>query len=235
MQRSRWKDSEVASVLLQHGWLAGEPELQAEVMARGRAEDFAAGEVVFRVGDSCGGIYGLVDGVLGVSTAPRDRGARLVQFGIVGAWAGEGCFISGERRRSELRAISDCTLFHLPLDAMRQIVAGDPEALRGFARITIAHYDVMARIIDDLLLRNVECRIAAVLERASWLFAEDVPVSQAELGAMSNASRSQVNAALARFESRGWVSYAYRSIRVLDPAALWQFAHPEEADDSGVG
>ena len=143
----------------------------------------------------------------------------MVQFGIQGAWAGEGPFFTGEARRAELRAITSCTLFHLPIDAMRQMAAIDADAIRYFARITIAHYDVMARIIDDLLIRKVDRRIAAVLNRASWLLTEDVPVSQADLGAMANASRNQVNAALSKFEAKGWISSSYRAIRICSPSA----------------
>ena len=81
-----------------------------------------------------------------------------------------------------------------------------------------------SRVIDDLLIPRADRRIAAVLHRAGWLQSRSIPISQEDLGAMANASRKQVNAALARFERRGWVVHAYRSIEISDAKALLHFA-----------
>lgn len=225
MKKSLRRAEEIAHVLTKQGWLSRQPStFQGDVLARGFAQDFEPGEAVYRVGDACGGIYGLVAGTLAVSIAAPGRTPRFVQFGSVGAWAGEGCFMTGETRRAELRTVSECTLFHLPLDAMQRLATDDPEAIRYFARITVNHYDVMARVIDDLLIPKAECRIAAALERASWLLEPTVQISQSDLGAMANASRSQVNAALARFAREGWLSHSYRSITIHDAKALYEFA-----------
>ncbi|MDW5317166.1 helix-turn-helix domain-containing protein [Rhizobium sp. PL01] len=39
-----------------------------------------------------------------------------------------------------------------------------------------------------------------------------IPLSQTDLGIMTNASRQQVNIAMRRFVAAGWVNYTYRSI-----------------------
>ncbi len=216
-------------VLLTKGWLAGQPPaIRDEVMERGLVQSFAAREAVYRFGDPPGGLYALIRGSLSVSLAPPNATPRFVQFGIVGVWAGEGSFMTGEPRRAEIRAISDSLLYHLPLDAMRQMAARNPEVIRCFARITIAHFDVLARVIDDLLISDARRRIASVLHRAVWLGPERVPITQADLGIMANASRKQVNAALAEFERASWVSRAYRAIEVLDGGALLRYASGED-------
>lgn len=213
------------SNLLTTGWLSQQPEaFRKEVLARGHVQSFAPGTAVYRIGDPPGGIYGLLCGTLAVSLATPHAPPRFFQFGIVGAWAGEGPFLSGEPRRAEMRAISHCDLFHLPLSAMEKIAAHDPKAIRYFARITVGHFDVLARVIDDLLISQADRRIAAVLHRAGWLQSRVVPISQEDLGAMANASRKQVNAALARFESQGWITHSYRSIEISDAKALLHFA-----------
>lgn len=219
----------VSEPLLRSGWLSRQPAaFQDEIIARGGAQVFEPGSPVYLVGGPPGGIYGLIRGVLSVSTAPRHAAPRFIQFGIVGAWAGEGPFLTGEPRRAELIAIDECLMWHLPLDAMQQMAARDPEAIRRFAQITVGHFDVLARVIDDLLIPQAERRIASVLNRTAWLVAPTVPISQADLGAMANASRKQVNAALARFAARGWIEHSYRAIRVLDTSALLHFASGDE-------
>ena len=218
-----------AGALLERGWLSRQPAaFQDEVIARGMAQVFAPGSPVYLFGGPPGGIYGLIRGVLNVSTAPSHAAPRFIQLGIVGAWAGEGPFLTGEPRRAEMVAIEECLMWHLPLEAMNQMAARDPEAIKRFAAITIGHFDVLTRVIDNLLIPQADRRIASVLNRTAWLVAPTVPISQADLGGMANASRKQVNAALARFAARGWVSHSYRAIRVLDAAALLRFAAGEE-------
>lgn len=218
------------SNLLTSGWLSQQPEaFRNEVLARGHVQSFTPGTAIYRIGDPPGGIYGLLRGTLAISLAAQHAPPRFFQFGIVGAWAGEGPFLSGEPRRAEMRAVSHCDLFHLPLSAMESIAAYDPRAIRYFARITVGHFDVLARVIDDLLIPQVDRRIAAVLHRAGVLQSRSIPISQEDLGAMSNASRKQVNAALARFEAWGWIVHAYRSIEISNARALLHFASGMDA------
>lgn len=221
---------EAVSSLLTTGWLSQQPEaFRNEVLARGHVQSFVPGAIVYRISDPPGGIYGLLRGTLAISLAPPHGAPRFFQFGIVGAWAGEGPFLTGQPRRAEMRALSHCDLFHLPLDAMERIAAHDPRAVRYFARITVGHFDVLARVIDDLLISQADRRIAAVLHRAGWLQSRVVPISQEDLGAMANASRKQVNAALARFEKQGWIAHSYRSIEISDAKALLHFASGVDA------
>lgn len=219
----------VAEPLLQSGWLSRQPAaFQDEVIARGAPQTFETGAPVYLAGGPPGGIFGLIQGVLSVSTAPSHAAPRFIQLGIVGAWAGEGPFLTGEPRRAEMVAIAPCLMWRLPLDAMNQMAARDPEAIRRFAAITVGHFDVLARVIDDLLIPQADRRIASVLNRTALLVGPTMPISQAELGGMANASRKQVNAALPRFAARGWVEHSYRAIRVLDAAALLRFAAGDE-------
>ncbi|MCX5515757.1 Crp/Fnr family transcriptional regulator [Kaistia algarum] len=220
---------EAAAIFFGTGWLSRQPpSFRTEVIERGHVEDFAPGDIVYRIGDVSGGIYGLMKGVLAISFAVTHGPPRFVQFGIAGAWAGEGPFLTGEPRRVEMRATTACTLFYLPIEAMQQMAARDPEAIRCFARITIGHFDILSRVINDLLISRADRRIASVLQRASELQAKTIPISQSALGEMANASRKQVNAALARFEKEGWISHNYRSIEVLDGAALFRYAQSNE-------
>ena len=56
-------------------------------------------------------------------------------------------------------------VLHLPLPAIREIVAADPGAWRFFGLAAIAHYDVAIGAADDLLIRDHVKRSVAVLLR----------------------------------------------------------------------
>jgi hypothetical protein len=50
----------------------------------------------------------------------------------------ERLFLPREARRVELKAISACTMLHLPLHAMQLVAAHDPAAIRCLSRITVS-------------------------------------------------------------------------------------------------
>lgn len=207
------------------GWLSRQPAaFRAEVLRRSTLLRFSPDEAVYRVGDDLGGIYGLVSGTVAIRMAPSTAMPLLVHYGVPGWWTGEGCFISRRPRRIEMRAVGEMWMLHLPLDAMDQMAAKMAEATLSFSNILMMNVEVLIRIIHDLQKPEAAKRIASVLQRAGWIGDRPIPISQIELGAMANASRKQVNAALQRFEQAGWVSHSYRSIKIIDADALRHFA-----------
>jgi CRP-like cAMP-binding protein len=216
-------------VLSEKGWLSERPAaFRAAVLQRANLARFASGEVVFRFGDPPGGIYGMVSGIVTMTTAPWTETPRLIHLGDPGTWTGEACFVTREPRRVEIRALVDTTLMHLPLAAMDEMAAADPGVARHFARILVASVDILIRVVNDLQKPDATRRIASVLQRfASSIGDAPIPLSQAELGELANASRKQVNGVLARFAAAGCVAPTYRSLRVLDAGMLRRLA----ADD----
>ncbi|MFD1199811.1 hypothetical protein ACFQ3K_16035 [Brucella gallinifaecis] len=56
-------------IMRSNGWLSSQnPEFQNEVLKRSLLVSFEPGEYVYRMGDSLGGIYGLVRGNLTINT-----------------------------------------------------------------------------------------------------------------------------------------------------------------------
>lgn len=207
------------------GWLTRVPEsFRTELLRLGILQDFTPGEIVFRFGDPPGGIYGLVSGTVAVNTSPPTATPRLIHLGTPGFWTGEGSYLTREPRRIEMRAIAQTRMMHVPLGAMDQLEARDPRVVRYFTQIIMLNVDTLIRIVHDLQHPDTERRIASVLTRAAGVGDRPIPLSQTELGAMANASRKQVNAALQRFAKAGWVSKTYRAITVLDGKALGRLA-----------
>jgi CRP-like cAMP-binding protein len=156
-----------------------------------------------------------------MTTAPPAEAPRLVHLGEPGLWVGEGCFLSREPRRAEVRAFTDTLLMHLPLGAMEEMAARDPSATRRFSLIVMTTVDILVRIIHDLQKPQAAKRIASVLERfASIIGDAPIPLTQAELGALANASRKQVNAVLKELAAKGCVKKTYRSMQIADGAGL---------------
>jgi CRP-like cAMP-binding protein len=217
--------SRARDVLLSHGWLSRQPEwFQHEVLKRSVPVRFAAGEVIYRVGDPLGGIYGIVSGAVVASTAPASAVPQILHVMTPGGWTGEGPYLSREPRRLELRAALDTCAVYLPLEAMDQIAARDPAAIRHFVHILMINLDIVLLALYDLQDPDEQRRIARALRRIAPMESTPIPLAQAALGLLANASRKTVNATLQRFEKAGWVKRGYRSITITDRARLAGFA-----------
>ena len=210
------------------GWLSLQPEpFRQEVLRRSSVRTYASGEAFYHLGDEGGGIFGLISGLMTVTTAPGMALPRLIHIGASGSWTGEGPFLSGQPRRLTLRAGEPSRVLHLPLDAMESIAEKDPQAGRRFGLISLINVDTLLRVIHDLLLTDADRRIAALLLRLG-ADGRPIPLTQTEVGEMSCTTRKQVNFALKRFGRDGWVAHGYRSVTLTDAAALRSFVAAED-------
>lgn len=217
--------SRARDILSTIGWLSRQPEtFQEEVFRRSVPVRYAAGDIIYRQGDPLGGIYGIVSGAVIASVAPGKSIPNILHMLTPGGWTGEGPFLSREPRRLELRAALDTNAVYLPLEAMDQIAARDPQALRSFVQILVVNLDIVLRASYDLQDPDEHRRIARALRRVMTLENTPIPLAQAALGILSNASRKTVNAALNRFEKSGWVKRGYRSVTITNMKRLTQFA-----------
>jgi CRP-like cAMP-binding protein len=212
-------------ILSSIGWLSRQPEaFREEVFRRSVPVRYAADDVIYRIGDPVGGIYGFVSGAAIASMAPLRAAPRIIHVLTPGGWTGEGPMLSREPRRLELRAALDTRAVYLPLEAMDHMVARDPLLLRNFVQILVMNLDILMRASYDLQDPDEHRRIARALRRIMTLENTPIPLAQAALGMLSNASRKTVNAALQRFEKSGWVKRGYRSITITNMKRLTQFA-----------
>jgi len=217
--------SRARDILSNVGWLSRQPEpFQEEVFRRLVPMRYAAGDIIYRVGDPLGGIYGCVSGAVIAKGAPPRALPQILHILTPGGWTGEGSFLSREPRRIELQAALDTQAVYLPLDVMDAMAARDPQAIRYFVQMMIVNLDIVLHASYDLQDPDEHRRIARALRRIMALENVPIPLAQAALGILSNASRKTVNAALQRFEKSGWVKRGYRSITITDMKRLTQFA-----------
>lgn len=221
MSRRNLSRAELAAVL-ESGWLSRQPPaFREEILQHCLLEHYAAGAAIYHLGDPVGGVYGLASGMLLAMAAPGSALPRMFHVGLPGVWTGEGPFMTGEPRRLSLVAAGDCRILHLPLDAMERMSEADPRAIRRFAQIPMLNIDTLLRVVSDLLIRDPERRLAAVLLRIGA--GGPVPLPQAEVAELAALTRKQVNFALRRFAAAGWVHHGYRTLTVTDAEGLRRF------------
>ena len=173
--RSRARD-----ILSSIGWLSRQPaNFQAEVFKRATSVKFAAGEVIYRLGDPLGGIYGIVSGAVIATVAPPRETPHLLHVLMPGGWVGEGPFLSREPRRLGLQAAIDSSALYLSLDQMDQMAGRDPMTTRRFTQIMMMNLDIVLRAFYDLQEPDEYRRIALALRRVAALENTPIPLTQA--------------------------------------------------------
>jgi CRP/FNR family cyclic AMP-dependent transcriptional regulator len=217
------------AIVSREGWLSfTPPPFRQTVLERCKLQEAKAGATIYSVGDPPGGMFGLVRGNLAISVAPGERGPFVAHFARPGTWFGEAAAFTEQPRRVGLAVTRDSKLLHLPLHAIREIVAADPGAWRFFGLASIAHVDVAIGAADDLLIRNHVKRSVAVLLRLGGCRQQTPPgaapieidVSQEDFAALANLARTTAGTVLRTLEASGHVKVSYRRVQILAPDAL---------------
>jgi CRP-like cAMP-binding protein len=217
------------AIVARQGWLSYVPApYRQTVLERSQLEEFRAGATIYSMGDPPGGMYGLVAGKLAISIAPGERAPYITHFGQPGTWFGDAAAFTEQPRRVGLAVTRAAEVLHLPLHAIREIVATDPGAWRWFGLALVANLDTAIGGSDDLMIRDHVKRFVAVLLRLGGCRYSTPPggttieihVNQEDLAAMTIMARTTAGALLHKLQTAGHVDAGYRSIRIIAPDAL---------------
>jgi CRP-like cAMP-binding protein len=188
--------------------------------------EFPAQTYLQHVADEPGGMWGLSEGALAVEFAPGTRDPQKGYLLLPPVWVGEGGVVSGVRRMVGLSTTRRSVLLHLPAQHFASIARDEPLIWKWVSKEQNKNFERSLGMVDALMVRNSEARVAAVLlQLGGRLGSEaDAPrvldLTQADLAAIANLSRTVLNQALRSLASKGAIELGYSTITVADPAAL---------------
>ena len=230
-------EAEAKSQLGRVGWLSRTPEtFRLNLLGRCRFLKVGDGEHVYGLDDPPGGIYGLASGSVAISMAPQERGPYFAHLMGIGSWFGLAAAMHKHSRVVGMRATRPSTLLLLPMAEFDALVTENPGAWRYFAAMALMNGSIAMNAADDLLIRDTSRRCIATLLRLAGLrnasgltpAFNDVDVTQEELANLSNLSRNATGLLLRNMQKRGFIERAYKSIRILNAAALLDFVRSGE-------
>ncbi len=184
-----------------------------------------AGELVCKVGRPATYWFGVVDGLLKMSTDTAD-GVAITFTGVPpGGWFGEGTLLKREAYRYNIQALRRSVVAGLPVDTFHELLLTSI----AFNRFVLNQLNdrlgqfIAAREIDRLT--DPDLRVARNLAAlfhpslypgvGSWL-----RITQLELGYLVGLSRQRVNKALRALQERRLIRVEYGGVRVLELEAL---------------
>ncbi len=232
IQRRLPSHAELASI----PWLDLLNPLERELAAAAlRVGDAATGDYVCRIGRPITYWFGVVEGLLKMSS-DNDQGMTMTYTGVPpGGWFGEGTALKREPYRYNIQALRKSVVAGLPVDTFHWLL----DHSIGFNRFVMNQLNerlgqfIAAREIDRL--NNPDVRVARSL---AALFnpvlypgvGEILRITQQELAYLVGLSRQRVNVALTALQAQDAIRVEYGGLRVLDLAALKAtvFEHKKE-------
>ena len=187
--------------------------------------DAQPGDYVCRVGRPVTYWFGVVEGLLKMSSDDA-QGQTMTFTGVPpGGWFGEGTALKREPYRYNIQALRKSVVAGLPIDTFHWLL----DHSIGFNRFVMNQLNerlgqfIAAREIDRL--NNPDVRVARSL---ASLFnpvlypnvGEVLRITQQELAYLVGLSRQRVNEALAALEQQGAIRIEYGGLRVLELSAL---------------
>ena len=201
------------------------PEERSRAVAELQVGDAALGDYVCRVGKSVTYWFGVVEGLLKMSS-DNAQGVTITFAGLPpGGWFGEGTALKREPYRYNIQALRKSVVAGLPVDTFHWLL----DHSIGFNRFVMNQLNerlgqfIAAREIDRL--NNPDVRVARSL---AALFnpvlypgvGEVLRITQQELAYLVGLSRQRVNEALGALEAQDIIRVEYGGLRVLDLGAL---------------
>lgn len=187
--------------------------------------DALPGDYVCRIGRPVTFWFGVVEGLLKMSS-DNAQGQTMTFTGVPpGGWFGEGTALKRESYRYNIQALRKSIVAGLPVDTFHWLL----DHSIGFNRFVMEQLNerlgqfIAAREIDRM--GNPDLRVARSL---AALFnpilypgvGEILRITQQELGYLVGLSRQRVNESLSALEAQGTIRVEYGGLRVLDLQAL---------------
>ncbi|ABE42565.1 transcriptional regulator, Crp/Fnr family [Polaromonas sp. JS666] len=202
-----------------------QPPERARAVAQLQVGDAAPGDYVCRIGRPVTYWFGVVEGLLKMST-DNAQGTTITFAGLPpGGWFGEGTALKREPYRYNIQALRKSVVAGLPIDSFHWLL----DHSIGFNRFVMNQLNerlgqfIAAREIDRM--NNPDLRVArslaALFNPVLYPGVGDIlRITQQEMAYLVGLSRQRVNEALSALQAQGFIRVEYGGLRVLDLAAL---------------
>jgi CRP-like cAMP-binding protein len=218
-----------SAFLLDTGWLAHcNRDFAENFIAHCHWRHVAAGTGIQHAGEPGGTVTGIARGNALLTTSLSSPDSPTIHVMSPGEWFGYVPIFIGGNRPNSIVARTDVVLAGMSQAELEAFLAPRPEWWREIGRIGIIHANVATGIAADMMIRESRRRCAAsLLQIANCRHADPLgsqpvstPLSQEELAAISNLSRTSISSILRDFEDAGLIKLGYRSFTITQPGKL---------------
>lgn len=202
------------------------PALADLILRSCSVRDVPARTPVQHVAEDPGGLWCLAEGALALEMAPGTRDPQMSYLLLPPVWVGEGGVIADAPRSVGLSTTRRSVMLHLPAYRFFTIAEDEPLIWRWVAKVQKQNFERAMRMVDALMNRSSEARVAAVLMQLGGRLGQDalaprvLDITQAQLAGIANISRSVLSPILKTLALNGTIKLGHSTITITNPAAL---------------
>jgi CRP-like cAMP-binding protein len=225
----KYSSSTLAEVLRRSPWGTGLSEAELARVESGLFErKIDVGGYVCRKGEPVDTWYGVIDGLLKISS-DIESGKTATLTGVPpGGWFGEGSMLKTEPRRYDVVALRDSRVACMRRETFQWLLDHSISFNRYLLIQLNERLGQFIGLLESERLLDTDARVARCL---ATLFnpvlypglGPQLAISQEEIGYLTGVSRQRVNRSLKVLQFAGYLSVEYGGITVRDLAGLRRF------------
>lgn len=216
-------DHDIASRAL---LLANLPEtLRRALLARASPVDLAAGDTLFREGETATAAYVVVKGMVKLSTDSSDGVEAVIGLYEAGESLAEALALTGEAFPVDAVALRPARVLSVPHTAIRDTLLADPDAMVGLLAATFRHLHQLLWQVRSLKTRHGTERLALFLLEQAEKVGEPVfslPCEKVVLAGYLGMTPESLSRSLRMLREHG-ASVDGTIVSMTDPEALRRF------------
>lgn len=218
-----------SAFLVNNGWLAHcSRDFAESFMAHCHWRHVPAGTGIQHAGESGATVTGIAHGNAVLTTSLSSPDSPTMHVMTPGEWFGYVPLFIGGTRPNSIVARTDMVLASMSQVEVEALLAPRPEWWRDVGALGIIYANGAIGIAADMMIRESRRRCAAtLLQIANCRHADPLgpqpvstPLSQEELAAIANLSRTSISSILRDFENAGLIKLGYRSFTLIQPGKL---------------
>jgi CRP-like cAMP-binding protein len=216
-------------VLRENPYFSSLPSGEArELVARLRERHYRPGDVIFRKGDRCEGLFIVLSGCVRTSITSMDGREQVLKVFGPGRTFADIPVFDDEPLPADAVAVTDSTVAILSQPDVLNLLRRHPDVGLDVIRLFASRLRAYKLVVEDLSLRDVVGRVARLLRdraRGQATLVEDsacmsLRYTQSEIAALVGSVREVVQRALKTLEHAGVIQMARGRIRITDVEAL---------------
>ncbi|MCH3972943.1 MAG: Crp/Fnr family transcriptional regulator [Oscillospiraceae bacterium] len=194
------------------------------VLAKGQPlRTVPRGRIIYLQGEAGRRFYYLQKGRVRIFLISDEGSEKTVTEREPGSIFGEAAFLDGEPRTTCARTLTECQLAVIGQEELTALFQREPAFALQMLQTLAKTVRMLSQELDTISFLPADRRLAETL-LALASPAGSVASSQEDLGALAGVTRITVNRVLHSFAQKGWVRLGYRSVQLLDRAALAAFS-----------
>lgn len=189
-----------------------------------------AGQLLFRQGDPCQGIYSIQSGLVGMRRADADGNSALLSLQMKGDVIGYRALLSRAPHASTAEALTTTRVCFVEASRIAAAMDRNPAVKDVFLHRALDELDRTEAKCASLLTVDLKARLLQLLHQLSESLGcksegasrvLDLPIQRKDIAALIGATPESISRVIARLRSEGLVSFDGRKV------TIWQAAEQE--------